>query len=182
MLLNGLPAPIDQRSSVSLQHADNGADAEVRRLTDVQERAPLENEAAALVGKPGQRRDFDNNSSSAENTTTSPTVEAPLDRQQLFSIARAVMPRGELRRFTPKWPLSFRRIGADVYFSLFVKGGPDATELDLLLNAYIRALARREQTRPFADRNRALQALLERSVRGERIAPGEVAAILGPVK
>ena len=147
-----------------------------------QRTGPPGKEAAALIGQPGQQRVFDNNSSGDENTTTAPTVEASLDREQVFHIALAVMPRGELRRFTPKWPLSFRRIGADVNFSLFVKGWPDATELDLLLNAYIRAAAKREQTRPFADRNRALQALLEHSMRGERIPPGEVAAMLGPVK
>jgi len=149
-------------------------------ITIMREKPPPEEGAATLVGKPGQPRVFD--SSSAENTTTPPTLEASLGRRQVFHIARALMPRGELRRFTPKWPLSCRRIGADVNFSLFIKGWPDATELDLLLHAYIRALAKREQTRPFADRNRPLQALLERSMRGERIAPGEVAAILGPIK
>ncbi|MBV9153865.1 MAG: hypothetical protein JO008_12210 [Alphaproteobacteria bacterium] len=43
-------------------------------MTDTREKPPPENETAALVGKPGQRRDLDN-SSNEQNTTNGHAVE-----------------------------------------------------------------------------------------------------------
>ena len=108
--------------------------------------APPKEVAAAQVSGPGQRRDFGSGSDSQQITTTVPLAKAPsLDRQRLWELAFAVMPRGELRRHLPKYPAWCKRIGDDVWFQLMLDREPDPSEIRLLLEANARATAGRDQ-------------------------------------
>jgi hypothetical protein len=108
--------------------------------------APPKEVAAAQVSAPGQRRDFGSGSDSQQITTTIPLAKAPsLDRQRLWELAFAVMPRGELRRHLPRYPAWCKRIGDDVWFQLMLDREPDPSEIRLLLEANARATARRDQ-------------------------------------
>jgi hypothetical protein len=108
--------------------------------------APPKEVAAAQVSAPEQRRDFGNGSDSQQITITVPLAKAPsLDRQRLWELAFAVMPRGELRRHLPRYPAWCKRIGDDVWFQLMLDREPDPSEIRLLLEANARATARRDQ-------------------------------------
>ncbi|MBV9151308.1 MAG: hypothetical protein JO204_05995 [Alphaproteobacteria bacterium] len=124
-------------------------------MTDTREKPPPENETAALVGKPGQRRDFDN-SSGEQNTTSGHTVEASslLEREQLLKLAAEIMPCADLRRYVPRHPAWCRRIGKDVWFRLMLDRDPDPSEIQLLFEAHKRAVARREHEQEVARKER----------------------------
>ena len=140
---------------------------------------PPENEAAAQVGKPGQRRDFD--SSNTNSTTSRLPAEAgsTFDRKQLQQMAVAIMPRGELRRHVRKEPPWCQRIGADVWFSLMVQRDPDRSEIQLLLDAHARAVARREHERTILDGEKTLRDIARRIRRGEPVPPNALHNVLG---
>jgi hypothetical protein len=57
--------------------------------------------------------------------------------------------------------------------------GPPEKEIDLLLKAHDRAIARRNRERRFAEQEKELRALARRLKRGEHV-PGGLTAILGP--
>jgi hypothetical protein len=140
---------------------------------------PPEKEAAAPVGQPGQRRDFQN-SSCQENTTTRGAVEAQtIDCKDLWKLVSAVMRRGELRRYVPKTPAWCRRIGEDVWLTLMLDHDPDPTEIQLLLDAHARATARRDHERDVAEKERAVRALARRYMRGEHVPANALSQILG---
>jgi len=140
---------------------------------------PPEKEAAAQVSGPGQRRDFDNGSDSQQNTTTKARAEAgsTIDRKRLWEMARALMPRGELRRDVPKHPAWCRRIGDDVCFRLMLDRDPDPTEVELLRDAHARATARRDHERQAAAEERELRALARSLMRGQRVLPNALGDI-----
>jgi hypothetical protein len=131
--------------------------------------APPKEVAAAQVSGPGQRRDFGSGSDSQQITTTVPHAQAPsLDRQRLFELALAVMPRGELRRHLPRYPEWCKRIGSDVWFQLMLDHELDPTEIQLLLDAHDRATARRKHECEVAAKERELRALARHYMRGGR--------------
>jgi hypothetical protein len=107
--------------------------------------------------------------SSAEITTPPAHAQAPsLDRQRLWELALAVMPRGELRRHLPRYPAWCRRIGDDVWFQLMLDHELDPTEIQLLLDAHDRATARRKHECEVAAKERELRALARHYMRGGR--------------
>ena len=131
--------------------------------------APPKEVAAAQVSGPGQRRDFGSGSDSQQITTTVPLAKVPSpDRQRLFELAFAVMPRGELRPHLPRYPAWCKRIGDDVWVQLMLGRELDPTEMQLLLDAHDRATARRDHKRHIAEKERALRALARRYMRGGR--------------
>jgi hypothetical protein len=104
-----------------------------------------------------------------EITTTPAHAQVPsLDRQRLWELALAVMPRGELRRNLPRYPEWCKRIGSDVWFQLMLDHELDPTEIQLLLDAHDRAKARRKHECEVAAKERELRALARQYMRGGR--------------
>src|SRR5579872_3277930 len=66
------------------------------------------------------------------------------DIPRLIEIAQAIMPRGALRGYLKDEPPWCRRAGDDAFMRLCVCRLPDPSEIDLLLRAYDRAVARRD--------------------------------------
>ena len=105
-----------------------------------------------------------------------------IDIPRLIEIAQAIMPRGALRHYLKNEPSWCRRAGDDAFMRLCVCRLPDPSEIDLLLRAYDRAVARRDQQRLLDAKNREVVALARRIRDGERVPAGALSAILGPVK
>jgi len=121
---------------------------------------------AAILGKTGEVNCSDN---ATNRLALSPKIDAKaLDRQRLWELALAVMPRGELRRHLPRYPEWCKRIGSDVWFQLMLDHELDPTEIQLLLDAHDRATARRKHECEIAAKERELRALARHYMRGGR--------------
>jgi hypothetical protein len=157
------PSLLSRRVPLGLVSPTRGcAMTDAPRTGPPEKRERRPGQEAAILGKTGKVNN-------GEITTPPAHAQVPsLDRQRLWELALAVMPRGELRRNLPRYPEWCKRIGSDVWFQLMLDHELDPTEIQLLLDAHDRAKARRKHECEVAAKERELRALARQYMRGGR--------------
>ena len=117
------------------------------------EEPPPEKVAATSMSESKQPRDFGSNTNS-EYTTPEPfgKILSDDEKRHFRRFALDICPHGQLRRYVPYTPRWCRRIGSDVRESLRWRHRLDSTEIQLLLDAHGRTIAKQAEERRAAEK------------------------------